>query len=84
MATRYISVKSYLSQADIGCQQADIAVSMLTLVAIAYYKLRSLKQANTGCRSLDPNHVGVRHSSMRDVKYVQVEGTNQLLEILHG
>jgi len=60
----------YLSPADIGCQPVEIAVRMLTLVTSAYDKLRSLKQANTGCRSLDRNYVGVRHSSMRDVKCV--------------
>jgi len=38
--------------------RANIAVSMLTLLASAYYKLRSLKQANTGCRSFKRNHVG--------------------------
>ena len=48
MATGYVSVKVYLSQADIGCQPVEIAVRMLTLVASAYDKLRSLKQAKTG------------------------------------
>ena len=70
MATRYVAVKDVSLAGRHWCQQADSGVSRPTLIARRILQTAEFKTGNTGCRSLDRNHVGVRDLSMRDVKGV--------------